>query len=72
MSATFSTAAASQLRADSDRVLAACDVGMLRLLTVLAPQPDPIPVGDATDSDWAALEEAQREPLRQHNEEPLP
>jgi hypothetical protein len=59
--------AAASMRADTTRVLAEADARMLKVLTRLAPEP--IPVGEASDSDWSAFE---AEPLRRHSEEPLP
>lgn len=60
-------AAIGQMRADTDAVLARFDAGLHRVLTRY---PEPIPTGEATESDFGALLEAvQADPLRAHFED---
>jgi hypothetical protein len=60
-------AAAAQMHDDVSACIARFDAGMLAVLTRY---PEPIPVGEAQDSDYAALIEAVRDdPLRAHFED---
>ena len=56
-------AAAAQMRADTDAVLARVSAGLRKYEA-------PLPVGEATESDFGALLEAVRDdPLRRHFED---